>query len=73
VNIAIDDFGQVTRRLGILPSFRSTRLKIDRSFIITMAKDRDSMNIVSTIFHSPIRSTWKVVAEGVDSRNSRDS
>jgi len=41
--------GQVTRRLGILAKLPVNALRSTVRFIITMAKDRDSMNIVSTI------------------------
>ena len=67
VNIAIDDFGTGYSSLGYLAKLPVNALKIDRSFIITMAKDRDSMNIVSTIISLAHTLNLKVVAEGVDS------
>jgi diguanylate cyclase (GGDEF)-like protein len=67
VNIAIDDFGTGYSSLGYLAKLPVNALKIDRSFIITMVKDRDSMSIVSTIISLAHTLTLKVVAEGVDS------
>ena len=67
VNIAIDDFGTGYSSLGYLAKLPVNALKIDRSFIITMAKDPDSMNIVSTIISLAHTLNLKVVAEGVDS------
>jgi EAL domain-containing protein (putative c-di-GMP-specific phosphodiesterase class I) len=67
VNIAIDDFGTGYSSLGYLAKLPVNALKIDRSFIITMAEDRDSMNIVSTIISLAHTLALKVVAEGVDS------
>jgi len=67
VSIAIDDFGTGYSSLGYLAKLPVNALKIDRSFIITMAKDRDSMNIVSTIISLAHTLNLKVVAEGVDS------
>jgi diguanylate cyclase (GGDEF)-like protein len=67
VSIAIDDFGTGYSSLGYLAKLPVNALKIDRSFIITMAKDPDSMNIVSTIISLAHTLKLKVVAEGVDS------
>jgi EAL domain-containing protein (putative c-di-GMP-specific phosphodiesterase class I) len=44
-------------------------LKIDRSFIITMLKDPDTMTLVQTIISLAHSLKLKVVAEGVDSED----
>jgi EAL domain-containing protein (putative c-di-GMP-specific phosphodiesterase class I) len=41
-------------------------LKIDRSFVITMLKDPDTMTLVQTIISLAHSLRLKVVAEGVD-------
>lgn len=67
VDIAIDDFGTGYSSLGYLAKLPVTALKIDRSFIITMAKEPKSITIVSTIISLARSLKLKVVAEGVDS------
>src|SRR6185503_12123468 len=67
VSIAIDDFGTGYSSLGYLAKLSADALKIDRSFIIKMAGDADSMTIVSTIISLAHSLNLKVIAEGVDS------
>ena len=71
VNIAIDDFGTGYSSLGYLAKLPVSALKIDRSFIITMAKSADSMTIVSTIVSMAHSLNLKVIAEGVESEDQR--
>jgi EAL domain-containing protein (putative c-di-GMP-specific phosphodiesterase class I) len=66
VRIAIDDFGTGYSSLGYLAKLPVQSLKIDRSFIIVMLKDRDTMTLVSTIISLAHSLRLKVVAEGVD-------
>ena len=66
VNIAIDDFGTGYSSLGYLARLPVNTLKVDRSFIITMTKEADSMTIVSTIISLAHSLKMKVVAEGVE-------
>ena len=47
-------------------------LKIDRSFIVTMAKDPNSMPIASTIISLAHSLNFKVVAEGVETDEQRN-
>ncbi len=69
VNIAIDDFGTGYSSLAYLAKLPVQSLKIDRSFIIAMADDRDTMTLVSTIISLAHSLRLKVVAEGVDSED----
>ncbi len=66
VSIAIDDFGTGYSSLAYLAKLPVQTLKIDRSFIITMLEDSDTMTLVSTIISLAHSLRLKVVAEGVD-------
>ena len=67
VSIAIDDFGTGHSSLAYLGKLPVHTLKIDRSFVITMLNDTDTMRMVSTIISLAHSLRLKVVAEGVDS------
>ena len=67
ISVAIDDFGTGYSSLGYLARLPVNALKIDRSFILTMTSNPDSMAIVSTIISLAHSLNLKVVAEGVDS------
>ena len=69
MNIAIDDFGTGYSSLAYLAKLPVQELKIDRSFIITMLKDRAVMTLVSTVISMAHSLGLKVVAEGVDAED----
>ncbi len=66
VEIAIDDFGTGYSSLAYLAKLPVHALKIDRSFIITMLAEPDTMTLVSTMISLAHSLRLKVVAEGVD-------
>jgi EAL domain-containing protein (putative c-di-GMP-specific phosphodiesterase class I) len=66
LNIAIDDFGTGYSSLGYLAKLPVQTLKIDRSFIIAMLNDPDTMTLVSTMISLAHSLKLNVVAEGVD-------
>jgi PAS domain S-box-containing protein/diguanylate cyclase (GGDEF)-like protein len=67
VEVAIDDFGTGYSSLAYLARLPVHALKIDRSFIVKMAQDADTMTLVSTVVSLARALRLKVVAEGVDS------
>jgi diguanylate cyclase (GGDEF)-like protein len=69
LNIAIDDFGTGYSSLAYLAKLPVASLKIDRSFIITMLKDSNTMNLVTMMISLGHSLHLKVVAEGVDSED----
>jgi diguanylate cyclase (GGDEF)-like protein/PAS domain S-box-containing protein len=66
VKIAIADFGSGQSSLAHLTKLPVHALKIDRSFIVDMLKDANSMLLVSTILTLARSLGLKVIAEGVE-------
>ena len=64
--IAIDDFGTGYSSLSYLARLPVQALKIDRSFILAMSDDPDTMTLVQTIISLAHSLNLKVVAEGVE-------
>jgi diguanylate cyclase (GGDEF)-like protein len=72
VSVAIDDFGTGYSSLGYLAKLPVQSLKIDRSFIITMLKEPDTMTLVSTMISLGRALRLKTIAEGVDSEDQAE-
>ncbi|HUQ26783.1 MAG TPA: EAL domain-containing protein [Burkholderiales bacterium] len=68
VRIAIDDFGTGYSSLAYLARLPVQTLKIDRSFIIQMGEDADTMSLVQTIISLAHSLRLTVIAEGVDAQ-----
>ena len=66
VNISVDDFGTGYSSLSTLKNMPIQTLKIDRSFIVGLVDDQDSIVIVSAIIALAKQLNLKVVAEGVE-------
>lgn len=66
LSIAIDDFGTGYSSLSYLARLPVQAVKIDRSFIISMLDDPDTMTLVQTIISLAHSLRLKVIAEGVD-------
>jgi len=66
VNIAIDDFGTGYSSLGYIIDFPINRIKIDRSFINLIDKNKKVEAIVSAIITMGEKMGIEVVAEGIE-------
>lgn len=66
VGVAIDDFGSGYSSLAYLARLPADVIKIDQSFVNTMASDPDHTSIVSTVISLAHSLQRTVVAEGVE-------
>jgi diguanylate cyclase (GGDEF)-like protein/PAS domain S-box-containing protein len=66
VSVAIDDFGTGYSSLAYLAKLPVEALKIDRSFIIGMLTDPNTMMLIQTMINLAHSLRLKVVAEGVE-------
>lgn len=71
VGIEIDDFGTGYSSLSYIATLPVTALKIDRSFIVGLAHNSDSMAIISAIISLAHSLNLRVVAEGVETDEQR--
>ena len=71
VRIALDDFGTGYSSLYHLRNFKLDAIKIDRSFVESMATDPDSAAIVRALIGLGAGLSLAVTAEGVESAQQR--
>ncbi len=72
VRIALDDFGTGYSTLAHLQQLRSNALKIDRSFIVPLARDSRGSEVVAAVTGMAHALGMTVVAEGVETQAQRE-
>ncbi|MDN7242504.1 EAL domain-containing protein [Planococcus sp. N028] len=66
ISMSIDDFGTGYTSLSYLQQFSFDRVKIDRSFVEDIPKDRNGKAITSTIISLAHKLNMSVIAEGIE-------
>ena len=72
ISIAIDDFGTGYSSLSYLKRFPIDTLKVDRSFVMDIPKDRNDMEITAAVVAMAHKLHLKVVAEGIETQAQLD-
>lgn len=70
--IAIDDFGSGYSSLGYLKNLPAHELKIDKQFVVNMARDESDRHIVEATLDLAARFGFQVVAEGIEDRETAE-
>ena len=73
IKLAIDDFGTGYSNMGYLTRLNVDVLKLDKSFIARIGESKDSLAVVTAIIEMAKVLDMKVVAEGVESDNIKES
>lgn len=71
--LAIDDFGTGYSSLSYLHRFPFDTLKIDRSFVVNMSKDKASRKLVHGIVKIALDLELDIVAEGIEEQHEYDA
>jgi diguanylate cyclase (GGDEF)-like protein/PAS domain S-box-containing protein len=71
-SLSIDDFGKGYSSLSYLKHFTFDSLKVDRSFVDEIDKDKDNFILVNTIIEMAHNFGMKTVIEGVETQTQLD-
>lgn len=71
VKVAVDDFGKGYSSLNYLVSLPINTLKIDKSFIDNICKEKKAYSVVECIVNLSEKLNYDVVAEGVESEEQK--
>lgn len=72
IELSLDDFGTGYSSMSYLNRFKVDYLKIDQSFICTLAADDDSRKMAATIIMMAHHLGMKAIAEGVETAVQKD-
>jgi len=72
MQFAIDDFGTGYSSLSYLQQLDADYLKIDRSFVMELGRDRGSLVLCEAIIDMAHKLGLKVIAEGIENEIQRD-
>ncbi|WP_457743931.1 putative bifunctional diguanylate cyclase/phosphodiesterase [Sulfurimonas sp.] len=72
ISISIDDFGTGYSSLSYLKELPIDSIKIDRSFIVDLSENKDSISIVRTIIALAKNLNLNIIAEGVETKEQLD-
>lgn len=70
VGISIDDFGSGYSSLAYIRDLPATELKIDRAFVVDLARDRRAEQLVRSIIDMGHHLGMELVAEGVEDKET---
>jgi len=69
VKLHLDDFGEGYSSVNLLYRFPFDTMKIDRSYVSGIHRNRDSSEVVRTIINLGHSMKKKVIAEGIETSN----
>ena len=72
ISLAIDDFGTGESSFLYLKKFRTSQIKIDKSFVMNMNNHSDNKEIVKAIIALGNALNLEVLAEGVETENDKE-
>jgi len=72
IKLALDDFGTGYSSLAYLKNFPLDRLKLDRAFVIDLARNNHDQAIAQTVISLGHHLDMDVLAEGIETEEQRD-